>query len=246
MVAGNANNHNQPQNRTFSQFVGVRNAKHHPFIDKLIINNLSIVLAFGFYRLGLSANHVTALRGVLSIIYFTMALFLASDDIAFSILAIFLFAYLIYALDCADGQLARATKTESRFGNFFDICIDTIAHSLVYGGIFLYAYRYYLYIGDVYYMNLSIVVGLLFLISQTSRFFILHIYDRIYGDLLDLQNPPAIVDDVIMSAFGLQSQIFGILLFLVSPALAFLFFVLHTVVAAASCLRYLWRGHRAG
>ena len=246
MAAGDADQQDRLHALPFSQFVAVRNAKHHPLIDKLISNNLSIFLAFGFYRARLTANMVTALRGVLSVIYFLTAMYLPSDDIAFSISVIFLFAYFIFALDCVDGQLARATETESRFGHFFDICIDMIANALVHGGIFFYTFEYFENLGDVYHMKMSIAVGIFFVVSGMVKFFVIHIYDSIYGDLLDRENSPGVVDDMIMSLFGMQSQIFGILLFWVSPTLAFAFFILQATVATASCLRYLWRAHRVG
>ena len=173
MAVGDANNRNKPRERPFSQFAATKNVERHPLIDKLVANNLSVFLAFMFYRMGLAANDVTALRGVLSVIYFIVAVFLPSNSVALSILALFFFAYFIFLLDCADGQLARATETESRFGDFFDICIDNSAHALLLGGFFCFAYKYFEHIGDVYHMRMSLVVGFLLVVSKTSRFFIL-------------------------------------------------------------------------
>ncbi len=237
---------NRPREHTFSHFAAVKNAERHPLIDKLVSNNLSIFLAFMFYKMGLTANNVTVFRGVLSVIYLIFVIFLPSESVIFPILAIFFSSYFIFLLDCADGQLARATETESRFGGFLDICIDNSAHALLLGGFFCYTYKYFENIGDIYYMKMSLVVGFFFVISRISESYIWREFLHVYGNLHDQPNNNSIVHAAIKNLFSTQSSIFGFLLFPVSPTLAFLFFIFLAMLATASCLRFLWRAHRAG
>jgi len=85
-----------------------------------ILRKFSYHLAWLFLRLGMSANHMTGIGLVISIIG---CIFLASGDYWGTIAgALLLNTYA--TLDYADGHVARCTNSCSDFGRFFDFIAD--------------------------------------------------------------------------------------------------------------------------
>ena len=82
------------------------------------------MFAFLALKLGLSPNGVSLLGGILGI--FTLVQF-ATMPIGISTSATLTFLLLmVYTMDCADGQLARATKNTSHLGKWIDVSIDLL------------------------------------------------------------------------------------------------------------------------
>lgn len=83
------------------------------------------VLAFGASRLRLTPNLVSALALLVTsfgaLLYFLLPINLVS---AIALVVVF---QLGYALDCADGQLARATGRTSAFGEWLDVMLDMVS-----------------------------------------------------------------------------------------------------------------------
>lgn len=98
----------------------------HP-ATRLISQPAGAVLAWVAWRAGLSPNAVTTLAASLSTVG---ALAYATLPGGFvSIFICILLTQLAYALDCADGQLARATGRSSRLGAWWDVYCDYLALS---------------------------------------------------------------------------------------------------------------------
>ena len=79
--------------------------------------------AFLASRLGLTPNHLTMLSGVLVSLSMVVMLHGAGKGILWALLVVLL-SVVSYSLDCADGQLARATKQTSKFGAWLDHVLD--------------------------------------------------------------------------------------------------------------------------
>ena len=229
----------------FSVFWSAKNTDYHPLVDKLIANNLSVFLAFACSRLGMTANFLTVLRGFLAVLAFCFSLFLPVDRPSLSILCIFALSYFIFLLDCADGQLARATNTESRFGKFLDLCVDIISLPLFLGTFFCFSFRYFDNLQDSAYMIISFFVGFVFIVTKIAKFFTwVLFYNFLKTASAEKHRTNNTLITILSNLSDTQFSIFGFLLFPVSPALTFLFFACQSVVATASFLRFIWRAHR--
>ena len=156
---------------TFSTFWEQRNSKTIIFLDRVTINNISVFVAFVSYKLGVTANQLSLASGIFGAFAFLAALFLPPDQIFLSVVAIYLLSQASYLFDCADGQLARTTKTTSEFGAFLDLGIDISSMFLSLGSIFIYAYRHFKYFGFFNEADLFLLVGFVFIGVRTSRFF---------------------------------------------------------------------------
>ena len=107
-----------------SEFWAHRNDGVTLVIDRLIPYNLAVPFAHGFARAGLTPNQVSIASGAAALGAFGFGIFLASDQALAPILSIYGVSQLSYVLDCANGLIARATDTVSKFGEFFDKSMD--------------------------------------------------------------------------------------------------------------------------
>lgn len=87
---------------------------------------LAAVVTPWFYNHGWSANGVTALRGVLSMAALTGLIFLHPQLLIFSVVLF----YVVFVLDCVDGNLARLDNQATYWGKFIDGLVDGIFISL--------------------------------------------------------------------------------------------------------------------
>lgn len=104
-------------------FVGRRFATRSPFWSYLLFERAGGAFAYVFALLRMSPSTVTLLGGV-SGVSGTVVLGTASEPID-ALLAGGLLL-LAYTLDCADGQLARATGQASSRGAWLDVTVDAV------------------------------------------------------------------------------------------------------------------------
>jgi phosphatidylglycerophosphate synthase len=99
---------------------------------RAISYRLGAVLAWILSRLGFTPNRVSLLSLLVTGAGLWAALYFAPGWPAQGV-AIFLVLNVAYALDCADGLLARACGLGTRFGAFFDKFIDVLTLALMVG-----------------------------------------------------------------------------------------------------------------
>lgn len=90
--------------------------------------------AFLASRLGMTPNMLTVLSGVLVIVAVELMLSVGIGHWA-SAIGVFSLMVISYALDCADGQLARATGQCSKFGAWLDHVVDAGKIFVIHGSI---------------------------------------------------------------------------------------------------------------
>ena len=109
-------------------FVSRRFAGPGPFWTWTVFERVGGVLAYCFARLGVSPDAVTVLGGACGV---SGALLLGvASRPAHLVLAASLLL-LAYSLDCADGQLARATQRASARGAWLDVAVDSVVVAFV-------------------------------------------------------------------------------------------------------------------
>lgn len=116
----------------FSGFVARRYAARSPFWSWLVFERIGGALAFVLGRLGASPNQVTVLGGLVGISGATVLG--TADGAAEAALAACLLAT-AYSLDCADGQLARATGRTSEIGAWLDVTVDAVVTCFLTAGL---------------------------------------------------------------------------------------------------------------
>ena len=112
----------------FTDFVARRYAARSPFWSWLVFERLGGALAYVLGRLGATPNAVTLLGGLTGIVGATV---LGAADTPVDALAAGLLLALAYSLDCADGQLARATGRTSEVGAWLDVTVDAVVTSFL-------------------------------------------------------------------------------------------------------------------
>lgn len=114
------------------------------------------------YVVGLSPNAVTLVSGIVSVGGMAVLVFLPLTPVsALAAMVLFLAGY---ALDSADGQLARLTHTGSTAGEWLDHVVDSVRLPLVHLAIAACLWRAGLPLW-------SVVVALLFLVLSSAWFF---------------------------------------------------------------------------
>jgi phosphatidylglycerophosphate synthase len=121
-----------------------------------IFQRLGGVLAFIAYKIGLSPNMITligGLTGTYAIWQFSVLPLGLLETVHLSLVFSF-----VYILDCADGQLARATGKTSKLGKWFDIGVDFYLIILFPVGISIFIKS--LHIGpNIDWMVMGLIIG---------------------------------------------------------------------------------------
>ena len=107
---------------SFSEFASLRFSAGGHAITRLVSQRIGAVLAWLGCRLGLSPNAITLLGALVFLL--AACLYAALPAGWPSALACLLLFQLGYGIDCADGQLARATARTSPLGAWLDIACD--------------------------------------------------------------------------------------------------------------------------
>lgn len=111
----------------------ISKTKADPFWTNFVLRPLSFPFAWLFIRIGWTANYVTYLSIFIAILG---GILLLSSDSLLVILGTILFN-VFAVLDCADGNIARATKKYSIYGGWVDALGGYIAYTsvLIFTGI---------------------------------------------------------------------------------------------------------------
>ncbi len=231
--------------RKLLHFWRQRNAGEPVLLDQYSVNNVSFAVAWLGHVLNITPNQLSVLSGLFSLVAFAAALWLPAAELAPSLFWIFALAQLAYLLDCADGQLARATGQESAFGAFLDKGIDIAGSILVFGGFFAFLYRHFAAAGETDSAELSLAIGFLFLLARSSRFLAWQKFDHVYRDRESrIRKAPGLVHHVVVSLMEHQMSLLGIILFLAAPVAGFLLFAGQAVILAGAYVRYFVRAWR--
>ena len=105
-------------------------------VDRYVNRKLSGGVTQLFLKLGLSPNTITMVSLVLGLI---AAGVFALGSYQFGIIGALLFQFSVI-IDCCDGEVARLTFAESRFGQELDIWADNVVHMAIFAGIASGAY----------------------------------------------------------------------------------------------------------
>ena len=105
-------------------------------VDRYVNRKISSVLTRLFIRLGVSPNAITIVSMLIGLLG---AAFFADGSYELGIIAAILFQISV-VVDCCDGEVARLTFAESRFGQELDIIADNVVHMAIFAGIAWGAY----------------------------------------------------------------------------------------------------------
>ena len=111
-----------------SDFLARRFAVPGPFWSWMIFERIGGVLAYCFARLGVTPATVTLLGGAFGI---SGAIVLGVASTPGHLAGAAALLLLAYSLDCADGQLARATQKASDSGAWLDVATDAVVVAFV-------------------------------------------------------------------------------------------------------------------
>jgi phosphatidylglycerophosphate synthase len=227
---------------TFSRLWQSRHDGVEAILDRLLPYNLSVVAVYFAARWGWTPNVVSMLSGAAGLVAFLLGLFLSASEPLSSVFLIYVAAQLSYIFDCADGQLARATGTASKFGDFFDKSVDMVAFTLVFGGFFGFLYRHKVAIDDTTGGEIWLVLGFLFLMTRTARFASWQrIQIEVGEDYPENTDGSGLVVTISKNLMDMQASLFGMLLFPFAPNLCFLIFASQAVIMGAAYVRYFLR-----
>lgn len=232
-----------PDRIPLMQFWRGRNLDSQLLLDRLTVHNVSILFAYAGYRLNLSANHISAGSGLFSLLALIAAATMGTDSATVPVLTIFALSHFSYMLDCADGQLARATGTTSPYGAFLDRAMDLVGIQLQYSAFFIFLYRYYMAAGSTFEAQLWLFGGLAFVFFYLARFtvwqFFLHLMPETYEDS---KGTPNVASEILKCLIDHQVVVLTMLVFLISPMACLAIFTFQTLLLCAIWLRYFKRG----
>ncbi|GJL63682.1 MAG: hypothetical protein NPIRA04_23360 [Nitrospirales bacterium] len=120
-------------------------------VDRYVNRKLSGMFTHVFLKFGVSPNMITMASMVIGLM---AAGFFALGSYQFGIIGALLFQ-LSVVIDCCDGEVARLTFSESRFGQELDIWADNVVHMAIFAGIASGAYLHGSWEG----MNLPLILG---------------------------------------------------------------------------------------
>ncbi len=236
-------NSSDPDRISLMQFWRDRNMDSQLLLDRLTVHNVSIFFAYAGYRLNLSANHISAGSGLFSLLALIAAATMGTDSATVPVLTIFALSHFSYMLDCADGQLARATGTTSPYGAFLDRAMDLVGIQLQYSAFFIFIYRYYMAAGSTFEAQLWLFGGLAFVFFYLARFtvwqFFLHLMPETYEDS---KGAPNVASEILKGLIDHQVVVLTMLVFLISPMACLAIFTFQALLLCAIWLRYFKRG----
>jgi phosphatidylglycerophosphate synthase len=216
------------------QFWRGRNLDSQLLLDRLTVHR---------YRLNLSANNISVGSGLFSLLALIAAATMGTDSATMPVLTIFALSHFSYILDCADGQLARATGTTSPYGAFLDRAMDLVGIQLQYSAFFIFLYRYYMAAGSTFEAQIWLFGGLAFVFIYLARFtvwqFFLHLMPETYEDS---KGKPNVASEILKGLIDHQVVVLTMLVFLISPMACLAIFTFQALLLCAIWLRYFKRG----
>lgn len=100
-------------------------------VDRYVNRKVSGLLTRMFIKLGVSPNAITIISMLIGLLG---AAFLAGGSYHLGIIGALLFQFSVI-VDCCDGEVARLTFAESRFGQELDIIADNVVHMAIFAGV---------------------------------------------------------------------------------------------------------------
>lgn len=144
-----------------------------PFYMRTVNRRLGRGLACLGALVGVSANHVTALSGLAAL---AAVVIVSTVDVTVTgAVGVVLLLQLAFALDSADGQLARLTGSGSAAGEWIDHVVDA-ARTLAFHGAVLIALHRFTDVDDA-----VLLVPLLFALVTSVRFFAQILSEQLMG-----------------------------------------------------------------
>lgn len=231
---------------TLAEFFRGRNEGGPVVLDRYTTNNVAFLLAYLFGRAGVSPNQITVASGGFSVAAFVASLVLPTAPLVPSVLAIFVLAQTAYVLDCADGQLARATNRASEFGAFLDKGLDALGGIFAFGAFFTYLYRHFAATGQPDTAVLVLACGFMFLAARTARLNVAQSFLATFGARdRELRPDRRPLEDTLISLMDIQASLFAMLLATVSIRAALLAFGAQSALQMLAYVRYFVRARRA-
>lgn len=132
----------QPQTfaQALSQLRGAQKPGHGvPAYTRWVNRRIARIAAALSFRMGLSANAVTAISGLVSLAGMVVLVFMPVRPTT-GLLAAALLA-LGYILDSADGQVARLSRSSSPAGEWLDHVVDAIRTPLIHASVLIALFR---------------------------------------------------------------------------------------------------------
>lgn len=134
-----------------------------PLYTRYVNRRLGRYAAAGAYTLGLTPNQVTAISGLCSAV--AVGLVVAISPSVWLAVAVTILLIAGYALDSADGQLARLTGTGGPAGEWLDHVVDAARNPALHLAILVSLYRF----ADL--PEWVLLLPMLFLLTMMVRFF---------------------------------------------------------------------------
>ncbi|WP_211199006.1 CDP-alcohol phosphatidyltransferase family protein [Phytoactinopolyspora limicola] len=134
-----------------------------PMYTRYVNRRLGRYAAAAAYRAGLTPNQVTVLSALCTAVALALVVTVSPTPALAAVVTVLLVAG--YALDSADGQLARLTGTGGPGGEWLDHVVDAVRNPALHLAILVSLYRFTDLPGWV------LVLPMLFLLTTTVRFF---------------------------------------------------------------------------
>ena len=160
---------NGPQLAERSLFQSLQNFKQggwDGWFDRLVNRKLSGVFTRVFLRMGVSPNTITLIAMLIGL---AAAGCIATGRYEWGIIGALLFQ-LAVVMDCCDGEVARLTFSESRFGKEFDILADNVVHIAIFVGIASGAYLRGPWEGT----SIPLILGMMTVVANGCSFWLVH------------------------------------------------------------------------
>lgn len=123
----------------FGEFWSLRHAGGGHLVTRHLSQRIGAICAWAAARLGLTPSQVTLL-GTATFLGGASLFALGPKDLPSALACAALFQ-LGYGLDCADGQLARATGRSSAFGAWLDVACDHVRNIMLAAAVGLWLHR---------------------------------------------------------------------------------------------------------
>ena len=155
---------NGPQLAERSLFQSLQSLKDgwDGWFDRNVNRKFSWVLTRLFLKMGISPNTITLISMLVGL---AAAGCIATGLYEWGIIGALLFQ-LSVIMDCCDGEVARLTFSESRFGKEFDILADNVVHIAIFVGIASGSYLHGSWAGT----NLPLILGMTTVVANGCSF----------------------------------------------------------------------------
>ena len=175
-VSASPESANPKQARSFTEAMeqlrgAQKTSKGAPAYSRLVNRKLGRVFAAAAFVLGRTPNQVTALSAVMT--FSGIALIATVDPTVASSLAVMALLVFGYALDAADGQLARLRGGGSVAGEWLDHAVDALKIATLHTAVLVQWYRFDLAEGA------ELLIPIAFQVAASVTFFVVILNDQL-------------------------------------------------------------------